>query len=152
ALETVRQALALRSDVAEVRRAARALGLALPLDAYRLDGVQVIRAFEASGRRYAAPAIVVLDRTVSRVMPDGAQLTLTHEIVRVQSKDAIDRWAEVEVPPGAEVLTLRTHKPDGTTREPEEIAGKETVSAANVAIGDYVEWETLETRSASPAF
>jgi tetratricopeptide (TPR) repeat protein len=152
ALESVRQALVMRPDVAEVRRAARALGLPLPLDAYRLDGTQVIRAFEASGRRYAAPAVVVLDRTVSRVMPDGAQLTLTHEIVRVQSKDAIDRWAEVEVPAGAEVLALRTHKADGTTREPEEIAGKETVSAANVAIGDYVEWETLETRPASGAF
>jgi tetratricopeptide (TPR) repeat protein len=152
ALETVRRALALRPDAVEVRRAARALGLPLPLDAHRLDGVQVIRAFEASGRRYAAPAVVVLDRTVSYVTPEGAQLTLTHELVRVQSKDAIDRWAEVEVPPGAEVLTLRTHKPDGTTREPEEIAGKETVSAANVAIGDYVEWETLETRPASMAF
>jgi tetratricopeptide (TPR) repeat protein len=152
ALETVRRALGQRPDAVEVRRAARALGLPLPLDAHRLDGAQVIRAFEASGRRYAAPAVVVLDRTVSYVTPEGAQLTLTHELVRVQSKDAIDRWAEVEVPAGAEVLTLRTHKADGTTREPEEIAGKETVSAANVAIGDYVEWETLETRPASTAF
>jgi tetratricopeptide (TPR) repeat protein len=152
AQETVRRALVQRPDAVEVRRAARAMGLPLPLDAHRLDGAQVIRAFEASGRRYAAPAVVVLDRTVSYVTPEGAQLTLTHELVRVQSKDAIDRWAEVDVPAGAEVLTLRTHKPDGTTREPEEIAGKETVSAANVAIGDYVEWETLETRPTSTAF
>ena len=50
------------------------------------------------------------------------------------------------------MLTLRTHKPDGTTREPEEIAGKETVSAANVAIGDYIEWELLETKAAAGAF
>ena len=152
ARETARDALALRPDEADVRRTARALGVALPLDAYRLDGRAVIDAFEASGRRYAAPAVVVLDRSVERVFPDGTELTLTHEIVRVQSKDAIDRWAEVEVPAGAEVLTLRTHKPDGTTREPEEIAGKETVSAANVAIGDYIEWELLESKAASGAF
>jgi hypothetical protein len=152
ARETARAALGLRPDEADVRRTARALGMALPLDAYRLDGRAVIDAFEASGRRYAAPAVVVLDRSVERVFPDGTELTLTHEIVRVQSKDAIDRWAEVEVPAGAEVLTLRTHKPDGTTREPEEIAGKETVSAANVAIGDYIEWELLESKSASGAF
>jgi len=152
ARETARAALAMRPEAAEVRRAARALDVPLPLDDYRLDGRAVIRAFEASQRRYAAPAVVVLDRTVERVLPDGAELTLTHEIVRVQSKDAIDRWAEVEVPAGAEVLTLRTHKPDGTTREPEEIAGKDTVSAANVAIGDYIEWELLETRSPSGAF
>jgi tetratricopeptide (TPR) repeat protein len=152
ARETALGALALRPDSAEVRRMARALGVALPLDAFRLDGRTVIEAFEASRRRYAAPAVVVLDRSVERVFPNGATLTLTHEIVRVQSKDAIDRWAEVDVPAGAEVLTLRTHKPDGTTREPEEIAGKETVSAANVAIGDYIEWELLEARAPSPAF
>jgi tetratricopeptide (TPR) repeat protein len=152
ARETIRQALFTRPDVAEVRRAARALGMPLPLDAYRLDGRQVIRAFEASGRRYAAPAVVVLDRAVARVFPDGAEAVLTHEIVRVESKDAIDRWGEVEVPQGAEILTLRTHKPDGTTREPEEIVGKETVSAADLAIGDYVEWETLETKPPSDAF
>jgi tetratricopeptide (TPR) repeat protein len=152
ARETALGAMALRPDSTEVRRMARALGVALPLDAFRLDGRAVIEAFEASRRRYAAPAVVVLDRSVERVFPNGATLTLTHEIVRVQSKDAIDRWAEVDVPAGAEVLTLRTHKPDGTTREPEEIAGKETVSAANVAIGDYIEWELLEARGPSPAF
>ncbi|HEY2730799.1 MAG TPA: tetratricopeptide repeat protein, partial [Polyangia bacterium] len=152
ARRTASAALALRPDAADVRRAARALAVPLPLDAYRLDGRAVIADFAASGRHYDAPAVVVLDRSVERVFPDGAQMTLTHEIVRVQSKDAIDRWAEVEVPAGAEVLTLRTHKPDGTTREPEEIAGKETVSAANVAIGDYIEWELLETKSAAGAF
>jgi Flp pilus assembly protein TadD len=152
ARETARAALAMRPEAAEVRRVARALGVPLPLDAYRLDGRAVIRAFEESQHRYAAPAVVVLDRSVERVFPDGAALALTHEIVRVQSKDAIDHWAEVEVPAGAEVLTLRTHKPDGTTREPEEIAGKDTISAANVAIGDYIEWELLETKAPSGAF
>src|SRR6185369_2576231 len=32
------------------------------------------------------------------------------------------------------------------------IAGKETISAADVAIGDYIEWEYLETRPPSSAF
>ena len=56
------------------------------------------------------------------------------------------------MPPGAEILTLRTHKRDGSTREPEEINGKETISAADVAIGDYIEWEYLEARPPLPAF
>jgi hypothetical protein len=149
---TIRETLALRPESPDVRQVARAMAVPLPLDAYRLDGRAVIRDFARSGRAYEAPAVVILDRTVGRVFPDGAQLVLTHQIVRVQSKDAIDRWAEVQVPPGAEVLTLRTHKPDGTTREPEDIAGKETVSAANAEIGDYIEWETLEARGASAAF
>lgn len=136
--------LAERPDLPQLVRAARVLGIALPLDAYRLDGRAVIKAFEQSGRRYAAPAVVVLDRTVTRVLDSGAALTLTHEIVRVQSKDAIEKWGEVSIPEGAEVLTLRTHKPDGTTREPEEVAGKDAISAADLAIGDYLEKETLE--------
>ena len=47
---------------------------------------------------------------------------------------------------------LRTHKADGSTREPEELAGKDTISAADLAIGDYVEKETIETRAPRDAF
>ena len=143
-----------RPDLPQILRAARALGLPLPLDAYRLDGRAVIREFERSKRTYAAssPAVVLLDRAVTRVLPSGALITLTHEIVRVQSKDAIEKWGEVSVPEGAEVLTLRTHKPDGTTREPEEVAGKDAISAADLAIGDVLEKETLEVRGPQQAF
>jgi tetratricopeptide (TPR) repeat protein len=152
ARRTIAEVLAVRPDVPEVRRSARALGLPLPLDGFRVDGRAAIRTFEAAGGQYAAPAVMVLDRAVTRVFGSGATMTLTHEIVRVDSKDAIDRWGEIEVPANAEILTLRTHKSDGTTREPEEIAGKESVSAADLAIGDYVEWELLETHGPSEAF
>jgi tetratricopeptide (TPR) repeat protein len=152
ARRTIAAALAARPDVPEVRRSARALGVALPLDGFRVDGRAAIKSFEAAGGHYAAPAVIVLDRAVTRVFGSGATMTLTHEIVRVDSKDAVDRWGEIEVPAGAEILTLRTHKPDGTTREPEEIAGKESISAADLAIGDYVEWELLETHAPSEAF
>jgi len=56
------------------------------------------------------------------------------------------------VPAGGEVLMLRNHKRDGSTREPEEIAGKEAVSVPDLAVGDFVEWETLESKGASDAF
>jgi hypothetical protein len=144
--------LAERPDQAQIVRGARVLGVPLPLDDYRLDGREVIRAFERSQRRYAAPAVVVLDRSVTRVFPSGAEMTLTHEIVRLQSKDAIEKWGEVSVPEGAEILTLRTHKVDGTTREPEEVAGKDAISAADLAIGDYLEKETLEISPPREAF
>ena len=152
ARQTLTEALATRPDVPDVRRAARALGVPLPLDAYRVDGSTAIREFEKRGRTPSSPAIIALDRDVTRVFPTGATMTLTHEIVRVDSKDAIDRFGEIAVPAGAEILTLRTHKRDGTTREPEEIAGKETVSAPDLQVGDYVEWELLETHSPAAAF
>ena len=145
-------ALAAHPETPEILRAARALALPLPMDAFRLDGQKVIGDFEASGRHYAAPAVVVLDRTVARVFPNGAEVVLNHEIVRVQSKDAIEKWGEISVPEGTEILVLRTHKADGSTREPEELAGKDSISAADLAIGDYVEKETIETRAPREAF
>ena len=152
AREVMGRALARFPTRAEVRVAARALGLKLPFDPFRLDGKAVIAAFVASRRRYESPAVLVLDRTVGRVFADGAQLVLTHNIVRVQTKDGIDRWGEVAIPEGAEVLTLRTHKPDGSVREPEEIYGKQTISAPDLAVGDFVEWETLEVEDPADAF
>ncbi len=146
ARRVVTDALRLHPSRPEVRQAARLLALPLPLDRYRVDGAAVIKTFAAANRRYDAPSVLVLDRTVTRVFDDGTQAILTHNIVRVQSKDGIERWGEVQVPEGADVLTLRTHKPDGTTREPEEIAGKPTISAPDLAVGDFIEWETLEYR------
>jgi tetratricopeptide (TPR) repeat protein len=152
ARETVAALLGSRPDVPEVQRAARALGVPLPLDDFRVDGRAIIRAFQEAAVRYTAPAVMVLDRAVMRILPGGTVTTLTHQIVRVDSKDAVDKWAEIAIPSGAEILSVRTHKSDGTTREPEEIAGKETISAADVAIGDFIEWEYLETRAPSAAF
>ena len=145
------EALALYPGRQEVRQAARLVGLALPLDEYRVDGRSVIRDYLASGRHYPAPAVVVLDRAVEKALPDGAGIVLTHSITQVLSKDAIEHVGEVTVPEGAEVLALRTHKADGTVREAEEIAGKGAISAPNLAVGDFVEAETREFKEARAA-
>ena len=136
----------------DVRRACRLAGLALPLDGYRLEGEKVIRAYLASGKSYQAPAVVVLDRAVERVYPDGARLILTHSITQVLSKDALESVGEIHVPEGAEILVLRTRKADGTSREAEEIAGKSTISAPELGVGDFVELETLESKEPSLAY
>jgi hypothetical protein len=135
-----------------VRQAARIAGLPLPLDEFRLDGGQVIRDFLASGHRTQASAVVVLDRTVERIFPDGGRASLTHTITQALSKGGIEWAGEVSVPSGAEVLALRTRKADGTIREAQEIAGKPTVSAPDVAVGDFVEWEILEFKPPAEAF
>jgi len=104
----------------------------------------VIRDFLASGRTYQAPAVVVLDRAVEKVLTDGSRILLTHSITQVLSKEAVEQVGEVPVPDGAEILALRTHKADGTVREAEEIAGKSTISVQNLAVGDLLESETVE--------
>jgi tetratricopeptide (TPR) repeat protein len=135
-----------------VRQVGRLEGLALPLDRFRQDGQAVIAEYRKANKSYAAPAVLVLDRTVVRVMEDGTQAILTHNIVNVQSKDGIARWGEVQIPEGAEILALRTHKADGRVREAEEIVGKSAISAPELGAGDFVEWETVEYREPPDAF
>ena len=149
---TVEQALRRYPAAADVRQLARAMNVPMPGDKDRIDGLTVIADYLKSGHTHDAPAVFVLDRLAERVFPDGSRTLLTHSIVKVQSKEALDRWGEVNVPAGSEVLTLRTVKPDLSVREPEDIFGKETVSAPELEVGDFVEWETLESIEPSAAF
>jgi hypothetical protein len=125
------------------------------MDPFRIDGKQVIAAYQkdaASRPAYSSPAVIVLDRTVTRVFSTGARLTLTHNIIQVLAKDGIDKWGEVQIPDGADVLTLRTVKADGSTREPEEIDGKQSVSVPDLEVGDYVEFEYVDPAPPPGAF
>ena len=124
------------------------------MDPFRVDGREVMRAYLADKARpsYQSPAVIVLDRTVTRVFPTGARLTLTHNIIQVLTKDGIDKWGEVTLPEGADLLTLRTVKADGTTREPEEILEKQSVSVPDLEPGDFVEFEYVDPAAPPAAF
>jgi hypothetical protein len=135
-----------------IRQVATITGLSLPLDRFRRSGREVIAEYQRSRRDYAAPAVLVLDRTVLRVLADGTQAILTHNIVNVKTKDGIARWGEVQIPESAEILGLRTHKADGRVREAEEIVGKASISAPELDAGDFVEWETIEYREPAEGF
>jgi len=147
------RALALRpGEMATLRRPLALLEGRAPMQPYRLDGRKVVRDFEASGRTYEAPAVLVLDYTVVRLFEDGSSLELTHNVIRVQSPEGIERYGEFEPPGGAELLVVRTVKADGTLLEPEEVAGKDSLSLPNLAPGDYVEYEYLVAREPPEAF
>jgi cellulose synthase operon protein C len=124
------------------------------LDDLRIDGKDVIAAYtrDPKSKSYSSPAVIVLDRTVTRVFPTGGRMTITHNIMQVLTKDGIDKWGEVQIPDGADVLTLRTVKADGSTREPEEISEKETVSVPDLEPGDYVEFEYVDPAAPPGAF
>jgi tetratricopeptide (TPR) repeat protein len=126
-----------------------------PIEPFRVDGKQVIADYLTSQKEktpYTSPAVIVLDRTVTRVFPTGARLTLTHNIIQVLAKDGIDKWGEVQIPAGADVLTLRAVKADGSTREPEEISEKESISVPDLEPGDFVEFEYVDPSPPPGAF
>lgn len=149
----LREALAREPEaMMGLRRVRRAVDGGYALEGYRRDGAEVIAAYEASGRTYREPMVLVFDYTVYRVFEDGSMLELTHNVFRMQSQEAVDRMGEYRVPEGAHMLTLQTVKADGRRLEPDEIAGKETISFPNLAPGDYIEFEYVRPRPAPAGY
>lgn len=119
------------------------------LEPYRLDGRQVIAEYEASGKQLQGTAARVLDYMAVWVRNDGSSRYLEHEIVRIQSDEGINRFAEQDVR-GDQVLRMRVLKRDGRILEPELVAGKPTVTFPHLEIGDYIETEVLFGGKGSP--
>ncbi|HEX6240656.1 MAG TPA: hypothetical protein VFZ61_07180 [Polyangiales bacterium] len=136
----------------ELTRTHEALGGAELFRGFRKSGSEVIKQFEAKQQAFSEPEVLVLDYTVVRVFPDGSSADLTHNIMRMQSQEAVDRHGEFQVPEGARLLSLHTVKPDGRRLEPDPIPEKTTWSLPNLSVGDYVEFETVRGEGPSVGF
>ncbi|MGC4069623.1 MAG: hypothetical protein QM784_34195 [Polyangiaceae bacterium] len=112
------------------------------LEPYRLDAKTVIREFEASGKQLPGTAARVLDYAATWVHADGSSRMLEHEIVLVQSAEAIRDFAEYRPPQGL-LLHLRVIKSDGRIFEPLSVPSKPTVTFPHLEVGDYVETEVI---------
>jgi tetratricopeptide (TPR) repeat protein len=119
------------------------------LEAFRLDGLQVIKEYEKSGLTLPGTAARVLDYMAAWVRADGSSRLLEHEIIRIQSEEAISRFAEHPVE-GDIVLHMRVIKKDGRILEPEPVAGKPTVTFPHLEVGDYIETEQIYAQEGSP--
>lgn len=127
----------------ELKQAIALVEGATDLAPYRIDGRKVISEFEKwekSGKHMDGNAARVLDYSALWVHPDGSSEMLEHEIQRIQSQEAIGKEAEQQPPEGL-VLQLRVIKPDGSTLEPEPVAGKPTLTMPHLEVGDYLEIE-----------
>lgn len=157
ALKLRKEALALDGGDLTLRRAiVRAETGKELLAEHAIDGREAIRAYEAAGNPEEAAAVYVLDAATVKVDPDGSIVNRIHTIQKALEQSGVQEIAEVQIPAGAQVLAVRTIKPDGTVLEPERIEGKESVSLPGVSIGDYVEAEYLLAESprsaAQPGF
>jgi tetratricopeptide (TPR) repeat protein len=115
---------------------------ATELEPYRHDAREIIASYEKSGREMPGTAARILDYAALRVRADGSSRMLEHEIIRVQSAEAIATFAEHRALEGL-VLHMRVIKQDGSTLEPEFIAGKSTVTFPHLEVGDYIETEQV---------
>lgn len=119
------------------------------LSPFRIDGLAEIAQFESSGAARAGrentrggTAARVLDYAAVWVYRDGSARMLEHEILYMQSSEAIARHAEQRIPP-SKLLRIRTIKADGTIYEPELVRGKPTATMPHLSVGDYIETETI---------
>ncbi|HZH02303.1 MAG TPA: DUF3857 domain-containing protein, partial [Myxococcaceae bacterium] len=95
-----------------------------------------------------AASTYVLDAAATQAFADGSTVDRIHIIQKALDSSGVSEIAEVNIPSGAQVLSLRTLKADGTTLEPETIEGKEAVSLPGVQVGDAVEYEYLQAHPA----
>jgi hypothetical protein len=111
------------------------------LSAYRIDGAKVIKDYEAAHMTLPGTAARVLDYSTLWIHPDGSARMLEHEILCIQSREAIQELAEQR--PRGLVLKIRTIKKDGRELEPEFVEGKQSVTMPHLEVGDYIETETI---------
>ena len=117
------------------------------LQAHAIDGRQALRDYAAQPGAEESSAAYVLDAAATQIYPDGSQVTRIHTLQKALEQGGVQEIAEVNLPRDAQVLALRTLKADGTVLEPENIAGKDTVSLPGVQVGDSVEVEYLLAQS-----
>ncbi|MBQ9396462.1 MAG: hypothetical protein IJU23_13240 [Proteobacteria bacterium] len=115
-----------------------------PFEDLRLDGIQIIKDYLAANRIDPGSSVMILDYAATRIYPDGTRIGLTHQISRVLSKEGKIEVGEIYLPKTAALLKVRTIK-DGTFEivEPESIDFKDSITAPNLEVGDYVEIEYL---------
>lgn len=136
---------ALRQDGADLtlRRALALEDGGEPLAGDAIDALAAIREYRAAPRREDASSAMVLDAAAIALHPGGSATERVHQVIRVLDQEAVDRFGEVQVPPGAQRLALRTVKPDGRVLEPEDGEGKGAASLSGLEPGDFVDLEYL---------
>lgn len=127
-----------------LREIGERVGIEDPLMRWRIDGKDALADYERDRAEGLASEgvseVLLLDREVSMLYPNGGHRHIVHQMFHVLSDQAIDAHGEFSQP-GARLLTMHSIKPDGTIVEPESIAGKDGLSLRGLEIGDVVEVE-----------
>ncbi|MBS2025226.1 MAG: hypothetical protein JST92_22730, partial [Deltaproteobacteria bacterium] len=88
-------------------------------------------------------ALRLLDYGAAEFFDDGSAAERSHTVARLLDKKGIGRFGEAQLPNDAEILELRTIKPDGRVLEPDAIPNKDTVSLPGLEAGDSIEIDWL---------
>ena len=110
------------------------------VDELALDAQAAIRAYERSPHKNGTSAVMVLDAAEVDIHPGAVATERTQQVIHVLDQAGVEQHGEVSLPAGAEVIALRTIKPDGRILEPERgDEGKGSISLSGLEPGDYVQ-------------
>ncbi len=142
-------ALRVGSDSSDVRDAIEVVDGMTELEPFRMNALDAIHDFEKSGaaaaglkKTQAGTAARVLDYSALWIHANGSARMLEHEVLFMQSPEAIRDNTEQKIPRG-KLLKIRVIKADGRTFEPELVGGKPTATMPHLEVGDYIETETI---------
>ncbi len=154
AREQLGLALAQLPENPRLHEIAEHLGMPDELMQWRVAGADAVASYREALANSEVPEgvseVMLLDRQVSMLYPNGGHRHIVHQMFHVLSDQAIDAHGEFNQP-GVRLLTLHSIKPDGQIIEPESIAGKDGVSLRDLEIGDIVEVEFSYAESPDPA-
>ncbi len=107
---------------------------------WRTDGLELVRRARAA-EEGDADSVLVLDQAVERVFPDGSSLHYYHGMTLAHTPEGAKQAAALNILPGAELLTVRILKKDGTVKVPADLSPDPGTTLAHVEPGDVVEQE-----------
>ncbi len=158
----------LRSLAGDARGARRAYQRALELDPADLplrralalsqghdvlDGVLPEAVAALRGKAWTGPAraptTTILDSGAAWLHADGSVTERVRTVERILDESGLTDAGELGLPPGAILVALRTHKPDGRVLDAEASGNgeKNTLSAAALGVGDDLEVDYLVSSS-----
>ncbi len=104
---------------------------------------EAIAAFEADpGDTAEYPAVVLLDRREIEVLPGGASVFRMHRAVRLQTRAAVEAFAEISQGE-MEIVSARTWRTDGTVVDADPPAEKDSYSLRDLSPGCTVEVQAI---------
>ncbi len=137
----------------DLRRELAAFRLGLPslTPEVATRSARILAARKERTEQVVSGATYLLDAMDVRIASDGSALTLVHQIIELGTRDSLDELGEVNLPGEAELLLARSIKPDGAPLPVADTAGKDSLSFANLEVGDLIEVAyLLESRPFAP--
>ncbi len=108
---------------------------------YRHDSQGALKQAPPASRYPRAAATYLIDQMVTRIDRDGGGSELVHQLVRLDSDQAVEQFSTLSVP--GEVLEIRVITPSGEELQPSSAGGGSGFTLPGLVPGSFVEYRSV---------